>query len=162
MRAAADNSNRRYVSLGFFLLLCFTAAAAGGLATYPNTGNWYASLLKPEWTPPHSVFAPIWSVLYGTMAVSAWLVWDRRRGEAFPALKLFAYQLGLNVLWSILFFGLRNPDAAAAEILVLWLLVTATAVAFHRVRRVAGWLMAPYWSWISFAAALNFSIAGRN
>jgi tryptophan-rich sensory protein len=161
MRAAAA-SNRRYLSLGFFLLLCFTAAAAGALATYPNTGNWYASLMKPSWTPPQSVFGPVWTVLYTLMAVSAWLVWDRRHGEAFPALKLFAYQLGLNVLWSILFFGLRNIDAAAAEIIVLWMLVTATAFAFHRIRKLAGYLMAPYWAWVSFAAALNFSIAGSN
>jgi tryptophan-rich sensory protein len=96
------------------------------------------------------------------MAVSAWLVWDRLHGGAFPALKLFAYQLALNVLWSILFFGLRSPDAAAAEIIVLWLVLSATVVAFLRIRRIAGLLMAPYWAWVTFAAVLNISIAGSN
>jgi tryptophan-rich sensory protein len=159
---AAAATNRRFVSLGFFLLVCFAASAAGGLATYPNIGNWYASLHKPEWTPPQELFGPIWTVLYATMAVSAWLVWDRLHGGAFPALKLFAYQLALNVLWSILFFGLRSPDAAAAEIIVLWLVLSATIVAFLRIRRIAGLLMAPYWAWVTFAAVLNISIAGSN
>jgi translocator protein len=160
--AAAAATNRRFLSLGFFLLICFAASAAGGLATYPNIGNWYASLHKPDWTPPQYLFGPVWTVLYATMAVSAWLVWDRLHGGAFPALKLFAYQLALNVLWSILFFGLQNPDAAAAEVIIFWLVLSATTVAFLRVRRVAGYLMAPYWGWVTFAAALNISIASNN
>jgi tryptophan-rich sensory protein len=159
---AAAATNRRFLSLGFFLLVCFAASAAGGLATYPNIGNWYTSLHKPDWTPAEEVFGPVWTVLYATMAISAWLVWDRLHGGAFPALKLFAYQLGLNVLWSILFFGLRNPDAAAAEIIVFWLVLGATTVAFLRIRRLAGLLMTPYLGWVTFAAALNISIAGSN
>ena len=77
------------------------------------------------------------------MAVAAWLVWDRLHGAAFPALKLLRYQLGLNVLWSILFFTLRNPDAAATEVLVLWLVLGATTVSFLRIHRVAGILHGP-------------------
>lgn len=154
--------NRRVVSLAFFLVVCFAASAVGGLVTYPNVGGWYANLNKPDWTPPQWVFGPVWTLLYATMAVSAWLVWDRKYGEAFPALKLFAYQLALNVLWSLLFFGLRNPDAAAAEIIVLWLVLFATLVAFYRIRKAAGILLVPYWLWVSFAAMLNLSIAGRN
>jgi tryptophan-rich sensory protein len=160
--AAVAVTNRRYRSLGFFLLICYAASAAGGLATYPNVGNWYSSLQKPDWTPPQQIFGPVWAILYTTMAVSAWLVWDRLHGAAFPALKLFAYQLALNVLWSILFFALRNPDAAAAEIIVLWLVLSATVVAFLRIRRSAGLLMTPYWIWVTFATALNISIAGSN
>jgi len=95
-------------------------------------------------------------------AVSAWLVWDRLHGAAFPALKLFAYQLGLNVLWSILFFSLQNPDAAAAEVIVLWLVIAATTLSFLRVHRLAGYLLLPYWAWMTFAAALNVSIAQSN
>ncbi|HYP09750.1 MAG TPA: TspO/MBR family protein [Bryobacteraceae bacterium] len=159
---ATAATHRRFRSLGFFLLICYAASAAGGLATYPNSGNWYGGLQKPDWTPPQEVFGPVWAVLYATMAVSAWLVWDRLHGGAFPALKLFVYQLGLNVLWCILFFGLRNPDAAAAEIVVLWLALSATVVAFLRIHRLAALLLAPYWLWISFATALNISIAGSN
>jgi translocator protein len=155
-------SNRRFLSLVFFLLVCYAAAAAGGVATALGSGQWYQNLQKPSWTPPDWIFSPIWTVLYGTMAVAAWLVWDRRHGQAFSALKLFAYQLGLNVLWSILFFGMRSPDAAAANVLVLWLLIGATIVAFHRIHRAAGLLMMPYWLWITYASVLNYRIAEIN
>lgn len=155
-------SNRRYLSLGFFLLICFAASAAGGLATYPHIGGWYAGLNKPSWTPPQGVFGPVWTVLYAMMAVSAWLVWDRLHGGAFPALKLFAYQLGLNVLWSILFFALQNPDAAAAEIIILWLLIAATTISFFRIHKWAGYLLVPYWIWVTFAVFLNLWIARNN
>ena len=108
------------------------------------------------------MFEPVWTALYASMAVAAWLIWDRLHGAAFPALKLFAYQLGLNVIWSILFFTLRNPDAAATEVLVLWLVLGATTVSFLRIHRLAGMLMVPYWACVTFAAALNYSIAQTN
>ena len=63
------------------LVLCFAVAAVGGLATTPNIPNWYAGLAKPSWTPPNWVFGPVWSVLYLSMAVAAWLVW-RQAGLA--------------------------------------------------------------------------------
>jgi len=158
----AAATNRRYLSLTFFLSICFLASAVGGLATYASLTGWYDSLHKPDWTPPQRIFGPIWTVLYAMMAVAAWLVWDRLHGGAFPALKLFGYQLGLNVLWSILFFALRSPDAAATEIIVLWLVIGATTFSFLRIHRLAGYLLVPYWIWVTFAAALNFSIAQSN
>jgi translocator protein len=161
MRADAA-SNRRLLSLGFFLTICFAASAAGGLLTYPTIGDWYNGLQKPAWTPPEELFGLIWNVLYGAMAVAAWLVWDRLHGAAFPALKLFAYQLALNVVWSILFFALRSPDLAAAEIVILWLVMGATTLSFWRIHVLAGWLMAPSWGWVTVAGALNIAIARSN
>lgn len=160
--STAAAANRRFLSLGFFLVICFAASAAGGFATYYSLGGWYPDLRKPEWTPPSAVFGPVWTVLYAMMAVAAWLVWERYHGAAFPALKLFGYQLGMNVLWSIVFFGLRSPDAAASVIVVLWILIAATAFSFYRLHRLAGSLLIPYLMWVTFAAALNFSIAEQN
>lgn len=45
-----------------------------------------------------------------------------------------------------------------AEIVMLWLAITATTVAFFRCSKVAGWLLVPYLAWVSFAAVLNFAI----
>jgi benzodiazapine receptor len=154
--------NRRFLSLGFFLLICYAASAAGGLVTYPSIGDWYQNLQKPSWTPPAALLGPVWTVLYVMIAIAAWLVWDRFHGGSFPALKLFGYQLGLSVLWSILFFGLRNPDLAAAEIVVHWLLLAATTLAFYRLHRFAGFLLIPYLAWVTFAVFLNFSVANQN
>jgi translocator protein len=136
-----------------WLLLCF-AAAAGGALFMP--GEWYAALNKPAWNPPDWIFGPVWTALYTMMAVAAWLVWRRGgfAGQGRP-LGLFLAQLALNALWTPLFFGLRQPGVAFAEILLLWVAILATLLAFWPVSRAAAWLLAPYLAWVSFAAVLN-------
>jgi tryptophan-rich sensory protein len=121
-------------------------------------GEWYASLVKPSWNPPNWIFAPVWSVLYVLMGVSAWLVWRRVgfTGAGGAVLGLFLVQLVLNALWSHLFFGQHRPDLAFFEIAVLWVAILAVVVSFWRMDRVAGALMLPYLAWVGFAAVLNF------
>ena len=133
------------------------AAAWAGSRFMP--GAWYAALAKPAWNPPNAIFAPVWSVLYGLMAVAAWLVW-RRAGfsGAGAALGLFAVQLILNALWSYLFFGRHQPGLAFGDIVVLWVAILSVVLLFLRVDRVAGALLLPYLAWVSFAAYLNFTL----
>jgi len=139
-----------------WLALCYGAAVLGGLAT---PGEWYESLSRPSWTPPNAVFGPVWTVLYGMMALAAWLVWKEKGFTgARVALTLFAVQLALNVGWSWIFFGLRSPGAAFAEIVLLWGAIALTMVAFWRIHRAAAILLAPYLAWVGFAAVLNFEI----
>jgi tryptophan-rich sensory protein len=133
------------------------AAAWAGSRFMP--GAWYAALAKPAWNPPNAIFAPVWSVLYGLMAVAAWLVW-RRAGfsGAGAALGLFAVQLILNALWSYLFFGRHQPGLAFGDIVVLWVVILSVVLLFWRVDRVAGALLLPYLAWVGFAAYLNFTL----
>jgi benzodiazapine receptor len=93
------------------MLLAFLTASAivaglGSLAVTANVNGWFATADMQPWTPPQSVFGPVWTVLYIAMAVAAWLVW--RRGAALTSwpLKLYWGQLALNLAWTPLFFGL--------------------------------------------------------
>ncbi len=139
-----------------FLGACFLAAMSGALV---RPGDWYERLAKPWWRPPNWVFAPAWSVLYMTIAVSGWLVW-REAGFAAAAVPLTIYVVSLlfNAAWSVLFFGLRRPDIAFFEAIMLWLSIAATIWAFHAVDANAAWLLIPYLCWVTFATILNFSI----
>ena len=93
------------------------------------------------------------------MAVAAWLVWQRGEGGVRRrALGLYLGQLVLNAAWTPLFFGLHLMGIAFAEMLLLWVMIAATIVAFHRVHRLAAWLLVPYLAWVSFAAVLNFTL----
>ncbi|MCK6480111.1 MAG: tryptophan-rich sensory protein [Planctomycetes bacterium] len=142
------------LALAVFLLLSFGAAAFGARFA---PGEWYVALRKPPWNPPGWVFGPVWTALYAAMAVAAWRVWRAAPpARARPALAAWAVQLVLNAAWSWLFFGLREPGLAFAEILALWAAILATTVLFLRRDRAAGWLMVPYLAWVSFAAVLNF------
>lgn len=155
--------SRSILALAGFLVLSFAASAIGGWATYPAIPDWYQNLEKPSWTPPSTVFGPVWTLLYIAMAVAAWLVWKQGGWAAYRLpLTLWVVQLVLNSLWSILFFGMRNPALALGEIALLWLAILATLIAFWKVSRLAGGLMVPYLAWVSYASALNFAIWSLN
>jgi len=146
------------IGLVGWLAASFTAATVGAVAS-ANAGAFYQSLTRPAWAPPGWLFGPVWSVLYLLMGVSAWLVWRARgwRG-ARGALSLFLVQLGVNALWSWLFFAWRLGAASFAAVIVLWLLVAWTLASFWRVRRLAGALLIPYLLWVGFATALTYAI----
>ena len=135
----------------------------GGLSGYATAGGvstWYPTLVKPPFNPPAWIFGPVWTLLYITMGVAAFLVW--RQGLAAEgvrlALAVFIIQIALNGLWSILFFGLQAPGWALVEIILLWLAIVATLVLFWRVVPAAGLLLIPYLAWVSFATVLNASL----
>ncbi|MGA7802622.1 MAG: TspO/MBR family protein [Gammaproteobacteria bacterium] len=147
---------RSAVGLLAWTALCFAAAWFG--ARYaPGPG--YEQLIKPAWTPPPWLFAPVWTALYLMMALAAWLVWlPEGMVAARRPLGLFLLQLVLNGLWSWLFFGLQRRGIAFADVLLLWCAILATAVAFWGRRPLAGLLLVPYLLWVGFAAALNLAI----
>ena len=143
-----------------FVGACFLAAMTGAMF---RPGDWYEQLRKPAWGPPNWVFPPAWAVLYLTIAVSGWLVW-RTSGfaGAVRPLAIYLVQLVLNAAWSPIFFGLRRPDLAFIEIIMLWLSIVVTIAAFHPVNAAAAWLLLPYLAWVTFAAALNFAVWRMN
>ena len=152
--------SKLHQTLGFigWALPTFTAAAVGAFASADAAG-FYAELVRPSWSPPAWLFGPVWSVLYGLMAASAWLVWrDRRFAGARMALALFVVQLAANALWSWLFFTLHRGALAFAEVLILWCLIVATIVGFQRINLLAAILLYPYLAWSTFASALTFAI----
>ena len=121
--------------------------------------SFYGQLTQPAWAPPGWLFGPVWTLLFALMAIAAWLVWRSggfRANRA--ALSLFLLQLSLNALWSWLFFAWHRGALAFADIVLLWILIVATLVSFWRVRPIAGALLIPYLLWVSFAAALNYSV----
>lgn len=151
-----NTSGRHVLALFAWLALVFTASAS---AFFVSTGDWYAALNKPTWNPPAWVFGPAWTLLYVMMATAAWFVW-REGGwkQQGLALSMFVLQWALNALWTPIFFGWHRPGLAFAEIVLLWLALCVTIVLFWRVSSTAGWLLAPYLAWVTFAAALNFTI----
>lgn len=159
-RSSGSRLPRSKATLGLlgWLAVTFIAGAIGAAASV-NAVSFYGELAQPSWAPPSSWFGPVWTVLYAAMGVAAWLVW-RRAGfrEARGALSLFLVQLGLNALWSWLFFGWHRGALAFADILLLWVMILATVIAFWRVRPLAGALLVPYLLWVTFAAALNYSV----
>ena len=133
----------------------------GALVTQPGIENWYQQLNKPVFTPPNWLFGPAWTLLYILMAVSAYLVWQQVSWD-WSILKWYFLQLGLNFLWSFLFFGLRQPGLAFLEIVLLQAAILKTFVEFKHVSQLAGYLLVPYIGWVGFASLLNLAIVILN
>lgn len=149
---------KQSLGLAGWLLLTFAAGAVGAVAS-ADAAAFYNGLVRPGWAPPAWVFAPVWTVLYAVIGIAAWLVW-RARGfrSGAAALSLFAVQLAANALWTWLFFAWRQGGLAFVEILVLWVLILSTIIAFRRIRPVAALLLVPYLAWVGYACALNLSL----
>ena len=155
--------------LVLFLLVSFAVAAFGTVTTIGSVDGWYASAAKVAWNPPNWIFGPVWTVLYISMAVSAWLVWRQRLYDYVgPALTLYVGQLFLNSVWTPVFFGgyeiigSTSLWVALAVILLLDICVIATIVSFWSIRRAAGILLLPYLAWILYATSLNWGLAILN
>jgi len=135
-------------------------AGLGGLITAEPVQNWYPTIAKPSWTPPDWLFGPVWTALFILMAMAASLVWVRRDNgcDVCAPMGLYAVQLTANLAWCVLFFGLRSPWLGFLDVVLLWAAVGVMMVTFFQVRAAAGWLVAPYWLWVTFAAVLNGSI----
>lgn len=155
-----------YLKLIISVVVPLVAGGIGSFFTTPNIETWYAELVRPSFSPPNWIFAPVWTLLFILMGVALWLVWssyekskdEKTRKNIKIAIFLFGVQIILNVFWSIIFFGTQNPGLAFAEIIILWLAILATIIAFVKVSRWAGWLLLPYILWVSFAAYLNYAI----
>ena len=151
------------VALIGLVLLSGLVAAVGGAITVTTVTSWYPTLVKPAWNPPARLFGPVWSALYLLMAVSAWLVWrGRDEADVRVALALYGIQLALNLIWTLLFFGLRRPAAALADIALLWCAILATVGSFWSINATAAALLVPYLAWVTFASVLNLAIVRLN
>ncbi len=140
--------------------VCLFAGIFGSIFTASEIPTWFATLAKPTWSPPAWVFGPVWTTLYVLMGVSAWIIWRKgwKRKDVKIALWIFAAQLALNALWSLIFFGWHQLGWAFLEVILLWLTILATIVFFAKISRPAAWLLAPYLAWVTIASVLNFTI----
>lgn len=157
-------SLRDWGHLVLAIFVCELAGVIGALFTTSEIPAWYAFLEKPFFTPPNWLFGPVWTLLYALMGGALFLGcrFGKPARAATTASYWFYVQLGVNILWSIVFFGFHNLWGGVVVIALLWVLVFITMRQYWRVYPLAGWLLLPYLAWISYATALNVGVAFLN
>jgi tryptophan-rich sensory protein len=150
----------RLVKICVAIAICLLIGFMSGYATQSSIIEWYPTLNKPSFNPPNWIFAPVWITLYIMMGIAAGIVWHKGFYHKWvkTALYHFGFQLILNGMWSITFFGLRKPGIALLVILGLLILIILTIKWFKVVSKPAAYLMLPYLIWVGFATLLNFMI----
>lgn len=140
------------------VLLGFT----GGKLGSPDT-VWFESLTKPAIFPPPAAFGIVWSIMYVmigfalALVISSWGAYGRGL-----AVVLFAVHFVFNIAWTPVFFGMQNM---LGGLVVLGLAIASllpVLFMFFRVRRLAAYLMVPYFGWLCFATALNYQFIAEN
>lgn len=140
------------------IAICFLAGAIGSIFTFSAIPTWYALINKPAFNPPNWLFGPAWTTLYILMGIALFLVWQAKAKNKQTAYTVFFIQLALNALWSILFFGAHDLFLSFIEIIILWIMILWSIIAFYRISKPAGYLLIPYLCWVTFASTLTFAV----
>ncbi len=151
---------KRILKIAIAVILCLFIGFLASVATQSSVNDWYLTLNKPSFNPPNWLFAPVWTVLYVLMGVAAGIVWGKGFHHLWvkTALYHFGFQLLLNALWSMVFFGLKSPALALAILVALLVLIALTFKWFKVVSKKAAYLLIPYFAWVLFATLLNYKI----
>lgn len=140
-------------SLGIYLAVNLAVAVGGSMVTTAKIPYWYNTLIKPDFAPPNWLFGPVWTILYIMMAIAAFKADEKKANMTW-----YWVQLGMNFIWSWVFFGWENPGIALGVIGGLWLAIATCMRYFELKSKYAAWLMVPYFLWVSFASILNYAI----
>ncbi|MCX6720156.1 MAG: tryptophan-rich sensory protein [Candidatus Staskawiczbacteria bacterium] len=176
-----------FIKLLFSIIVCEMAGIIGSIFTVPSIKLWYATLNKPAFNPPNWIFGPVWTTLFLLMGISFYIVWSKKFAvrqsakvlkikawnrwsqklwtgswQKINVISIFILQLVLNICWSLIFFGMHLPGIAFFELLMLWFAILYTIINFHRISKLASYLLLPYLLWVTFAALLNLSISLLN
>lgn len=148
------------IKLAVSILLPLLIGVIGSAATMPEIRGWYATINKPALLPPNWVFGPTWTLLYLLMGVSFYLVWTSKNSKKKigMAWKWYLGQLGLNLLWSFLFFKWHFLFLAAMEIVTLWIVILGNIKSFEKINKLSANLLVPYLLWVTFATYLTVSV----
>ena len=139
------------------LIMVYLVAFIGSLFTSPVTDSaWYESI-KPSITPPNWVFPIVWNILFFLIAISLYISWiSAKKIEKKKIVLVFGINFILNIFWSVLYFGLKNPSLAFFELIVLWFSILIMILVTCRINKIASYLLVPYFLWVSFAGVLNY------
>ncbi|MFC1565616.1 TspO/MBR family protein [Candidatus Neomarinimicrobiota bacterium] len=149
----------KIIALVISIIIAQGSGLIGSVFTASSVNTWFETISKPTWNPPSWIFGPVWISLYFLMGIAAYIVWLQKDISSVKiALWVYGIHLIFNSLWSILFFGLQNPQLAFFEIIILLILILITTVLFWKINNWAGALMIPYITWVSLAAFLNYTI----
>ncbi len=119
---------------------------------------WYKNLIKPKFSPPDFIFAPVWTFLYTILAISALIYFFKRSNTDKKAGYIsFFVQLFFNFVWTGAFFMLQNIPLALLILILADVFTFITIRKFHKVSKISSLLLIPYLLWLLFATYLNIS-----
>jgi tryptophan-rich sensory protein len=143
------------------LVVFLLVGGIGSLFTSRNTNtDWYDSI-KPSITPPSIVFPIVWNTLFLLISFSLYFAWthSKNKNERKKVALVFGINFILNILWSVLFFGLKLLQLAFIEVIIFWFSILAMILITRKITRKSSCLLIPYLIWVAFASVLTYLAA---
>ena len=147
----------KFLSFIIFAIITFSASFIGAIATFTSKEPWYSELSKPVFTPPDWVFGPVWTLLYLSMTIAIWSVWNKNFRNL-NIIYIYFIHLFFNTTWSIIFFAFHKLFMAFIVLIILIILIVLLIARFRRVNMLSYYLMIPYLLWCFYALFLNFNL----
>jgi tryptophan-rich sensory protein len=151
-----------YKKLFICLALPQLAGFIGSTFTIKSISSWYDLLVKPSFSPPNTLFAPVWTILYLLMGIASYIIWENKSKDAKDFMQVYWVHLVFNAVWSIIFFGYKDILLALFDICVILILVLWMVIKAYKIDKKVSYLLVPYFLWISYATVLNFYLAFFN
>ena len=148
--------NNKYLSLLIIVLITFSASAIGGVVTSIYKEPWYSQIIRPSFSPPASVFGPVWTSLYILMSLAVWINWINFRNT--KTIKIYLFHIFFNSIWSIIFFGFHQIGLALLDLVLILIFIILLMKIYYLKDKISFSLMVPYFLWSSYALVLNFNI----
>ncbi len=140
------------------LILPQLSGFIGSYFTINAIPTWYAYLNKPAFSPPNWLFGPVWLTLYLMMGIAVYLNWIKNTKQAKFNVRLFFIHLFFNLIWTPVFFGLKDTLFALYIIIMIWIFIITMIINFRKVNKISSLLLIPYLLWVTFASFLNYFI----
>ena len=147
----------KFLTFILFFVITYSASLIGGLATINFKEPWYSLIIRPSFSPPDWVFAPVWTTLYFMMTLAIWLFWHSTNRDM-KTVYIYFIHLIFNTTWSVVFFVFHNMFLALLVLIILIALIINLILRFKRVKMLSAYLMIPYLLWCIFALILNTSL----
>ncbi len=141
------------------VLIVEAVGAISSWLTKAGVDRYIETVVKPPLTPPSFIFPIVWGILFALMGISVARIWLKPQSDdRTKSLIIFAVQLAVNVIWTLVFFNLQTFGIAFIIILLLLALILLMILSFSKLDKLAAKLQIPYFLWVLFAAYLNISI----
>ncbi len=147
----------KFLTFILFFIITYSASLIGGLATINFKEPWYSLIIRPSFSPPDWVFAPVWTTLYFMMTLAIWLFWHSTNRDM-KTVYIYFIHIIVNTTWSITFFVFHQIAISILVLVILITLIIILIINFKRVNLISSYLMIPYLLWCCFALVLNVSI----
>jgi translocator protein len=138
------------------LAIVYLVAFIGSIFTMSAVNSSWYNLIKPSITPPNYVFPIVWSILFFLIALSLYFNWiTADKKEKSNIILVYGINFFLNILWSVLYFGMKNPLIAFFDIIAMLVSIIAMISVSNKISKKAAYLLIPYLGWVCFATILN-------